>query len=167
MALITNRFRQFRNQRLIERVRQVLRLTGLPSHRLELEITERIMIEDADGAYKTMTALKTLGVRLSMDDFGTGYSSLNYLRRFPFDGLKIDKSFTDELAESHEGQSIVEGIINLGHALSMTVTAEGVETTEQLRQLQTLMCDEVQGYFLGKPMKLNDLSVLIHNTHYD
>ena len=158
---------EFRNQRLIERVRQVLLLTGLPSHRLELEITERIMIEDADGAYKTMTALKTLGVRLSMDDFGTGYSSLNYLRRFPFDGLKIDKSFTDELAESHEGQSIVEGIINLGHALSMTVTAEGVETTEQLRQLQTLMCDEVQGYFLGKPMKLNDLSVLIHNTHYD
>ncbi|CNG06887.1 EAL domain-containing protein [Yersinia intermedia] len=158
---------EFRNQRLIERVRQVLRLTGLPSHRLELEITERIMIEDADGAYKTMTALKTLGVRLSMDDFGTGYSSLNYLRRFPFDGLKIDKSFIDELAESHEGQSIVEGIINLGHALSMTVTAEGVETTEQLRQLQTLKCDEVQGYFLGKPMKLNDLSVLIRNTHYD
>lgn len=157
---------EFCSQRLIERVRQVLLLTGLPSHRLELEITERIMIEDADGAFKTMMALKTLGVRLSMDDFGTGYSSLNYLRRFPFDGLKIDKSFTDELAESHEGQSIVEGIINLGHALSMTVTAEGVETAEQLGQLQTLMCDEVQGYFLGKPMRLNELSVLIRNAHY-
>ncbi|CFQ97700.1 sensory box-containing diguanylate cyclase [Yersinia frederiksenii] len=157
---------EFRSQRLIERVRQVLLLTGLPSHRLELEITERIMIEDADGAFKTMMALKTLGVRLSMDDFGTGYSSLNYLRRFPFDGLKIDKSFIDELAQSHEGQSIVEGIINLGHALSMTVTAEGVETAEQLGYLQTLMCDEVQGYLLGKPMKLNDLSVLIRNAHY-
>ncbi|CNH43869.1 bifunctional diguanylate cyclase/phosphodiesterase [Yersinia pekkanenii] len=158
---------EFRSQRLIERVRKVLRLTGLPSHRLELEITERIMIEDADGAFKTMTALKTLGVRLSMDDFGTGYSSLNYLRRFPFDGLKIDKSFIDELAESYEGQSIVEGIINLGHALSMTVTAEGVETAEQLGYLQTLMCDEVQGYLLGKPMKLNDLLVVISNANDD
>ncbi|OVZ94353.1 diguanylate cyclase [Yersinia kristensenii] len=155
---------EFRNQRLIERVRQILLLTGLPSHRLELEITERIMIEDADGAFKTMTALKALGVRLSMDDFGTGYSSLNYLRRFPFDGLKIDKSFIDELTQSHEGESIVEGIINLGHALSMTVTAEGVETTEQLKHLQQLMCDEVQGYLLGKPMKLNELLNITRQT---
>lgn len=155
---------EFRNQRLIERVRQVLLLTGLPSHRLELEITERIMIEDGDGAFKTMTALKALGVRLSMDDFGTGYSSLNYLRRFPFDGLKIDKSFIDELTQSHEGKSIVEGIINLGHALSMTVTAEGVETTEQLEHLQMLMCDEVQGYLLGKPMKINELLNITHQT---
>lgn len=157
---------EFRSQRLIERVRQVLLLTGLPSHRLELEITERIMIEDADGAFKTMTALKALGVRLSMDDFGTGYSSLNYLRRFPFDGLKIDKSFIDELTQSHEGQSIVEGIINLGHALSMTVTAEGVETTEQLEHLQTLKCDEVQGYLLGKPMKLKELLNITHQAGY-
>lgn len=125
------------------------------------------MIEDADGAFKTMTALKALGVRLSMDDFGTGYSSLNYLRRFPFDGLKIDKSFIDELTQSREGQSIVEGIINLGHALSMTVTAEGVETTEQLEHLQTLMCDEVQGYLLGKPMKLNELLNITHQTDND
>ncbi|MFV8799325.1 EAL domain-containing protein [Yersinia sp. LJYL362] len=155
---------EFRSQRLIERVRQVLLLSGLPSHRLELEITERIMIEDADGAFKTMTALKALGVRLSMDDFGTGYSSLNYLRRFPFDGLKIDKSFIDELTQSHEGRSIVEGIINLGHALSMTVTAEGVETAEQLEHLQTLMCDEAQGYLLGKPMKLSDLLNITHQA---
>ncbi|WP_392433344.1 EAL domain-containing protein [Yersinia sp. HM-2024] len=157
---------EFRSQRLIERVRQVLLLSGLPSHRLELEITERIMIEDADGAFKTMTALKALGVRLSMDDFGTGYSSLNYLRRFPFDGLKIDKSFIDELTQSHEGQSIVEGIINLGHALSMTVTAEGVETTAQLEHLQTLMCDEAQGYLLGKPMKLSELLNITHQAGY-
>lgn len=155
---------EFRSQRLIERVRQVLLLSGLPSHRLELEITERIMIEDADGAFKTMTALKALGVRLSMDDFGTGYSSLNYLRRFPFDGLKIDKSFIDELTQSHEGRSIVEGIINLGHALSMTVTAEGVETVEQLEHLQTLMCDEAQGYLLGKPMKLSELLNITHQA---
>ncbi|WP_174849964.1 bifunctional diguanylate cyclase/phosphodiesterase [Yersinia artesiana] len=157
---------EFRSQRLIERVRQVLLLTGLPSHRLELEITERIMIEDADGAFKTMTALKALGVRLSMDDFGTGYSSLNYLRRFPFDGLKIDKSFIDELTQSHEGQSIVEGIINLGHALSMTVTAEGVETAEQLEHLQALKCDEIQGYLLGKPMKLTELLNITHQAGY-
>ncbi|CNJ76664.1 sensory box-containing diguanylate cyclase [Yersinia aldovae] len=157
---------EFRSQHLIERVRQVLRLTGLPSHRLELEITERIMIEDADGAFKIMTALKALGVRLAMDDFGTGYSSLNYLRRFPFDALKIDKSFIDELAESHEGQSIVEGIINLGHALTMTVTAEGVETAEQLGYLRNLKCDEVQGYFLSKPMQLDDLSALMLNERY-
>ncbi len=157
---------EFRSQHLIERVRQALLLTGLPSYRLELEITERIMIEDADGAFNIMTALKALGVRLAMDDFGTGYSSLNYLRRFPFDVLKIDKSFIDGLSESHEGQSIVEGIINLGHALSMTVTAEGVETMEQLRLLRSLKCDEVQGYFLGKPMQLSELSTLIHNGYY-
>lgn len=157
---------EFRSQRLIERVRQVLLLSGLPSHRLELEITERIMIEDADGAFNTMTALKALGVRLSMDDFGTGYSSLNYLRRFPFDGLKIDKSFINEFTQSHEGRSIVEGIINLGHALSMTVTAEGVETAEQLEHLQTLTCDEAQGYLLGKPMKLNELLNITHQAEY-
>ncbi|OML08859.1 diguanylate cyclase, partial [Yersinia pestis subsp. microtus bv. Altaica] len=151
---------EFRGQCLIERVRQALLVTGLPSHRLELEITERIMIEDADGALKIMTALKTLGIRLSIDDFGTGYSSLNYLHRFPFDGLKIDKSFIDKLTESHEGQSIVEGIINLGHAISMTVIAEGVETAEQLTYLQSLHCDEVQGYFLAKPMPVEALSLV-------
>jgi EAL domain-containing protein (putative c-di-GMP-specific phosphodiesterase class I) len=152
---------EFRTQNLVERITLVLAATGLPSSRLELEVTERVMIEDAHSALKIMTDLKALGVRLSMDDFGTGYSSLSYLRSFPFDGLKIDKSFIEDLTESTEGQCIVNAIVGLGRALSLTITAEGVETAAQLEQLKTFACDEAQGYFLGKPMPLESLVQLI------
>ena len=155
---------EFRTQNLVERITLVLAAAGLPSSRLELEVTERVMIEDAHSALKIMTDLKALGVRLSMDDFGTGYSSLSYLRSFPFDGLKIDKSFIEDLTESTEGQSIVNAIVGLGRALSLTITAEGVETAAQLEQLRTFACDEAQGYFLGKPMLLESLVQLIDDS---
>ncbi|MEE5036922.1 EAL domain-containing protein [Pseudomonas alliivorans] len=145
---------EFRTPGLVERVRQVLATTGLPSHRLELEVTERVMIHDAQAALTLINELKTLGVRLSMDDFGTGYSSLSYLKMFPFDTLKIDRSFISEIDANIQSLSIVQAIIQLGRSLSMTITAEGVETARQLDCLQSLGCDEAQGYYLNRPMPL-------------
>ncbi|RRV05335.1 EAL domain-containing protein [Pseudomonas sp. v388] len=145
---------EFRTPGLVERVRNVLAATGLPSRRLELEVTERVMIDDAEAGLNVMTALKALGVRLSMDDFGTGYSSLSYLKSFPFDGLKIDRSFINEIEDSAQSQSIVQAIIQLGRSLSLTITAEGVETARQLAYLKSFDCDEAQGYLLSKPMPL-------------
>jgi EAL domain-containing protein (putative c-di-GMP-specific phosphodiesterase class I) len=111
------------------------------------------MLEDADNALILMRSLKALGVRLTMDDFGTGYSSLSYLRSFPFDGLKIDRSFVSRLGESQTDLAIIEAVIGLGRALSLTVTAEGVETLEHLKLLDSVACDEGQGYYLSRPLE--------------
>ncbi|WNL42583.1 EAL domain-containing protein [Halomonas sp. PAMB 3264] len=143
---------EFQRSDLVERIDRVLRETGIAAHRLELEITENVMLEDATSALTTMLELKALGVRLSMDDFGTGYSSLSYLRRYPFDGIKIDRSFIMGLDQSQSSQAIVDAIISMGHALSLTVTAEGIETAEQLGRLTALTCDQAQGFYLAKPM---------------
>ena len=108
-----------------------------------------------------MQELKGLGVRLSMDDFGTGYSSLSYLRAFPFDGLKIDRSFMTDLHAADDSKAIIQAIIGLGRALSLTVTAEGVETREQLELLRQYGCDEAQGYLLNRPMPPEELRLLL------
>lgn len=152
---------EFQRGQLVSRVQAVLEETGLSPGRLELELTESVMLEDAKGALQIMHDLKALGVRLAMDDFGTGYSSLSYLRSFPFDGLKIDRSFVSGLTASGDDQSIVEAIVGLGRALSLTVTAEGVETIEQLEALQDAHCDEVQGYFLSRPIDAQAIGELI------
>lgn len=152
---------EFQHGRLLARVKSALEESGLPPSRLELELTESMMLDDAEGALVLMQELKSLGVRLSMDDFGTGYSSLSYLRRFPFDGLKIDRSFTADLHNASDSQAIIKAIIGLGRALSLTVTAEGVETQEQLEVLRQCDCDEVQGYFLARPMEPAALRLLI------
>jgi EAL domain-containing protein (putative c-di-GMP-specific phosphodiesterase class I) len=146
----------------VARVQAVLSDTGLNPARLELELTENVMLDDAKGALNIMRGLKALGVRLAMDDFGTGYSSLSYLRSFPFDGLKIDRSFVSGLTASGDDQSIIQAIVGLGRALSLTVTAEGVETLEQLQALQQARCDEVQGYFFSKPMDARAIGELIN-----
>ncbi|WP_158635443.1 bifunctional diguanylate cyclase/phosphodiesterase [Pseudomonas duriflava] len=144
---------EFKRSDLVDRIRQVLARTGLSPSRLELEITESVMIDNAEGAREFMIELKRLGVKLSMDDFGTGYSSLSYLSQYPFDGIKIDRSFVMNLADpTANNQAIVKAIVALGQSLSMRVTAEGVETQEQLDALATLDCDQAQGYFLGRPM---------------
>lgn len=104
-----------------------------------------------------MLALKKLGVKLLMDDFGTGYSSLSYLRNFPFDGIKLDKSFISDMPESDSANTIVENIIGLGKAFSLSITAEGVETEGQLQKLMMMECDETQGYLIGKPLSLTAL----------
>ncbi len=144
---------EFQRGHLVARVQSVLDATGLPPSRLELEVTESVLLEDAEGALVIMQALKDLGVRLTMDDFGTGYSSLGYLRTFPFDGLKIDRSFVSDLGGGESSEAIIQAIIGLGRALSLTVTAEGVESQAQLDILQRYECEEAQGYFLDRPMQ--------------
>ena len=135
------------------RVRHALESTQLAPGRLELEITETVMLKDSVAALQIMLQLKRLGVRLSMDDFGTGYSALSYLRTYPFDAIKIDRSFIADLQGDTKttAVAIIESIIGLGRALSMTVTAEGVESASQLSDLARIQCDEAQGYYLGRP----------------
>lgn len=144
---------QFSRSDVVRDVREALAASGLPAHRLELEITENVMLNDIEGALQTMNALKDLGVRLNMDDFGTGYSSLGYLRTYPFDSIKIDKRFIQSLGSSLSDRHVVQAIINLGNAMGMTVTAEGVETAEQLALLSADQCHEVQGFLLSRPVE--------------
>ena len=127
--------------------------SGLPAQRLELEVTERLLLEDSDGTLAAMEQLKNLGVGISLDDFGTGYSSLNYLRKFPFQKIKIDQSFVRGLeGEERDAQAIIGAVAGLGANLDKTVVAEGVETEEQMRQVRAHGCHEGQGHFFGEPM---------------
>jgi diguanylate cyclase (GGDEF)-like protein/PAS domain S-box-containing protein len=151
---------EFQRGDLVERVQAALVASGLPAHRLELEITESTLLDDAHHALQTLEGLKGLGVRLAMDDFGTGYSSLSYLRAYPFDALKIDRSFIRDLDGSEHSGAIIEAIVRLGKALGMTVTAEGIETTAQLEQLRPFCCEQGQGFLLGRPMSLQSFAAL-------
>ncbi|WP_313739039.1 EAL domain-containing protein [Pseudomonas sp.] len=152
---------QFTRSDVVRDVHQALTRSGLPAHRLELEITENVMLNDIEGALQTLNALKELGVRLNMDDFGTGYSSLGYLRTYPFDSIKIDKRFIQALASNTNDRRVVQAIINLGTAMNMTVTAEGVETAEQLAVLRADQCHEVQGFLLSRPIEHESLMTLM------
>jgi diguanylate cyclase (GGDEF)-like protein len=143
---------QFRSNRLPEIVADTLSRTGLPATRLELEITETLLIHDPEQALTALEALKAMGVHIALDDFGTGYSSLSYLRRFPFDRIKIDKSFVQALQEDPATHSIVEAILAMGRSLNMAVTAEGVETEQQLAILRGQNCLEAQGFLAGRPI---------------
>ncbi|KQN48797.1 diguanylate cyclase [Pseudomonas sp. Leaf48] len=143
---------EFKRGDLVERIQKALVDSAIDPARVELEVTESVMLEDATGALELMRTLKRLGVRIAMDDFGTGYSSLSYLRAFPFDGLKIDRSFLSRLDQSEDDRAIIQAIVGLGRALALTVTAEGIETAEQLSLLKTVSCDEGQGYFLSRPL---------------
>lgn len=155
---------QFERSDVVEDVRQVLIDTHFPASRLELEITENVMLNDVDGALQVMNALKELGVRLNMDDFGTGYSSLGYLRTYPFDGIKIDKRFIASMSNSSNDRAVVQAIINLGKAMGLTVTAEGVETLAQLGTLGSDECHEVQGYFLSRPIDKQAFAHLLESA---
>ncbi len=145
--------RQFKDGDLPAIVADILARTGLPPNRLELEVTESLLIDDTDQALKALTALKALGLRIALDDFGTGYSSLSYLQRFPFDKIKIDKAFVQNLTTDSGAQAIVKAILAMSHALNLDVTAEGVETRNQLALLRSAHCDEIQGFLLGRPMQ--------------
>jgi diguanylate cyclase (GGDEF)-like protein len=142
---------QFKNAALVDRIAGILEETGLPPSRLEVEITETILMNHSDTTMKALHDLKKLGIRIAMDDFGTGYSSLNYLQKFPFDKIKIDRSFISDLEGNMKQAAIVAAVINIAQTLGMTTTAEGVETIGQKQKLIELGCDEVQGYLLGKP----------------
>ncbi len=152
---------QFRNRELVETVRQVLVRTGLDSSRLELEITESVLINDAAAALDILTGLKNLGVRIAMDDFGTGYSSLGYLNSFPFDKIKIDKSFISDMGIKDKSGAIVKSVISLGQSLNMITTAEGVETPEQAEFLRNEGCDQLQGYYFSKPITASEFTVFM------
>ena len=156
--------RQFQDPGLVRDVARILQETGLDPRCLSLEITESVVMEDAQGTIVTLRELKALGVELSIDDFGTGYSSLSYLKRFPVDYLKIDRSFVEELKEDAEDTMLVSGIIRLAHTLGTRVVAEGVESAEQLQRLQELGCDLAQGYYFSKPLPGEAVPELLANA---
>lgn len=142
---------QFQHGDIVELVHSILLETGLPASRLELEITEGVLLDDLAGALNTLRRLKALGVQIAMDDFGTGYSSLSYLQAFPFDRIKIDASFIRTLSTSPQAKAIVRAVVALGQSLEMPITAEGVETAEQRAFLAELKCEEIQGFLVGRP----------------
>jgi diguanylate cyclase (GGDEF)-like protein len=149
---------QFTAPNLFEVIEQTLAETGLAPHRLELEITERIFMENTENTLATLRRIKGLGVRIALDDFGTGYSSLSYLRSFPFDKIKIDRAFVSDLSERNEHIVIVQAVVSIARALGMTTTAEGVETEAQHEFLAALGCDEVQGYLFSAPVPVASLA---------
>jgi diguanylate cyclase (GGDEF)-like protein/PAS domain S-box-containing protein len=144
--------RQFQQPAFINSVAEILKETNLDPRWLELEITESSIMKEPDQAIEKLHELKLMGIRVAIDDFGTGYSSLNYLKRFPIDTLKIDKSFVADVCKDPHDTAIVRAIITLGHALDLTVVAEGVETQEQLKYLSSLGCDLVQGFLFSKSL---------------
>jgi predicted signal transduction protein with EAL and GGDEF domain len=148
---------QFTSKSLVLDVVTALGGSGLAARRLELEITEAVLLHDTDATLATLNHLKELGVRISMDDFGTGYSSLSYLRKFPFDKLKIDQSFIRDLASRPESMAIVRAVAGLGRSLGISTTAEGVETIDQLRTVKAEGCTQVQGYLLSRPVAPGDV----------
>jgi EAL domain-containing protein (putative c-di-GMP-specific phosphodiesterase class I) len=135
--------------------------SGLPASRLELEITETVLLQDTEATITTLTSLRDLGVSISMDDFGTGYSSLSYLRRFPFDKIKIDRSFIRDLSDEPDSIAIIRAVAGLGSSLGISTTAEGVETEAQLQRLREEGCTEVQGYLFSKPIPADQVQLLL------
>lgn len=149
---------QFNDRELLHRIHEALRKSGLAPTRLEIEVTEAVLIEDADAALDVLRRVRAMGVKIALDDFGTGYSSLSYLRKFPFDKVKIDRSFVTEIESRHDSQVIVQGIHDIALGLGMTITAEGVETHGQAQQLQRAGCHELQGFLFSRPQPVSHIS---------
>ncbi len=152
---------QFRHPDLAQQVGTILTASGLAPGRLEIEVTEGLLIDDPHRALAILSEMKAMGVRISLDDFGTGYSSLSYLQRFPFDKIKIDRSFVQGLGQDDQADAIVRAVIAMAGSLKLAVTAEGVETEEQMSALRAQNCDQVQGYLTGRPVPQAALSALI------
>ena len=152
---------QFRSRGVVRAVVTALAYSRLPANRLELEITETVLLGETDANLATLYQLREIGVRISMDDFGTGYSSLSYLRCFPFDKIKIDRSFVSELSERPDCVAIIRAVAGLGLSLGIATTAEGIETTEQLERVRAEGCTEVQGYLFSPPRPASELGELI------
>ncbi|WP_392337600.1 putative bifunctional diguanylate cyclase/phosphodiesterase [Loktanella salsilacus] len=158
---------QFKQQDLIGLVKQVLHDTGLTPNRLELEITEGVLLEQTAYSLMTLRGLQELGVRIAMDDFGTGYSSLSYLQMFAFDKIKLDQSFVQELGKSSGATSIVRTVLDLGRSLGMVTTAEGVETASQRDYLTQQGCNQMQGYLFSRPVPAAEIKNLLLRTYPD
>jgi diguanylate cyclase (GGDEF)-like protein/PAS domain S-box-containing protein len=155
---------QFKNQNLAQLVLSALTQSRLPARRLELEITEAVLLQNNEVTLAILHNLRLLGVRISMDDFGTGYSSLSYLRSFPFDKIKIDRSFINDITDKDESGAIVQAVTDLARRLKMATTAEGVETQAQLEMIQLLGCTEMQGYLYSRPVPAPELARLLPRT---
>jgi len=156
---------QMLNAKLVPVVVGALAAAGLPASRLELEITESVLMQNTEQTVAALHQLRSLGVKISMDDFGTGFSSLSYLRRFPFDKLKIDRCFISDLSKDDDnGLAIVRSVTALASSLGMVTTAEGVETAEQMELVRMVGCTEAQGYYLGRPQPLKDVSRLLADS---
>ena len=160
---------QFKQAELFDVIKSALRNSGLPPERLEIEITESVLLESAVENHAFIEKLKTIGISLALDDFGTGYSSLSCLTAFPFDKIKIDKSFIGSLMKSYKSSAIVSSIVTLARGLDISITAEGVETREQLERLRTLGVHFAQGYLLGRPVPISELESQIRpdRSHKD
>jgi len=149
---------QFRQPGVAAMIEGVLAEVGFDPRRLELEITEGVLLHDGEATHTTLQALKAMGIGMAMDDFGTGYSSLSHLQRFPFDKIKIDRSFVNDLGRADNGSAIVRAVIALSHSLGLPVLAEGVETEQQASLLLAEGCEEAQGYHFGRPMPAAELA---------
>lgn len=158
---------QFKSRTLVQTVVSALASSGLAPQRLELEITESVLLHDNEATLKRLHQLRELGVRISMDDFGTGYSSLSYLRNFPFDKIKIDRSFVGDLAHGDDAVAIVRAVANLAARLGMATTAEGVETEEQLERIRAEGCTEMQGYLFSPPRPAAEIARLFLHQERD
>ena len=155
--------RQFRHLYLASLVGDSLRENDIDPQRLEIELTESLLMEDNDTTRAMLESFRRLGVRLAIDDFGTGHSSLSYLKRFAVDTLKIDRSFVQSLPDSSEDMAIAAAVIALGRSMKMNVVAEGVESQAQAMALREMGCDEIQGYLLGRPMPGGDFAAWLVN----
>ena len=155
---------QFRSPIFGLKVAAALSASGLAANRLELEITEAVLIRDDEAALTILHELRALGVRIALDDFGTGYSSLSYLQRFPFDKIKIDRCFVSDIAENDGSSAIVRAVVNIADARNMTTTAEGVETEQQRELLHVLGCTEMQGYLFSRPRPLAEIRTLLSQS---
>jgi EAL domain-containing protein (putative c-di-GMP-specific phosphodiesterase class I) len=142
-------------------VLEILNETGLDPSRLELEVTESVLLDTAEYSSLTLTTLRAAGVRIALDDFGTGYSSLSYLHKFSVDKIKIDRSFVQSLDTDSDSDAIVQAMVDLARAMRVDVTAEGVETTGQREFLRKIGCNELQGYLLSRPLPADDMERLL------
>ncbi|MEO8882070.1 MAG: EAL domain-containing protein [Devosia sp.] len=152
---------QFRHRGLVDSVERALKAAGLAPARLELEITESLLAADSEATLRVLHRLRAMGVRIAIDDFGTGYSSLGYLRSFPFDKIKIDRSFMNQLAGDEDSMAVVNAMIGLGRSLGMATTAEGIETETQLESVKRHGCDEVQGFLFSAPLPASGIDALL------
>ncbi|MGY4452437.1 diguanylate cyclase (GGDEF)-like protein [Bradyrhizobium sp. i1.3.1] len=153
---------QFKSPNLIASVTDALAASGLAARRLELEITESVLLQNSEATLTTLHELRAMGVRISLDDFGTGYSSLSYLRSFPFDKIKIDRSFVSELATREDSMAIIRAVTGLGRSLGIVTTAEGVENDAQLELLRREGCTQAQGYLFSKPRPASDVALMLN-----
>jgi EAL domain-containing protein (putative c-di-GMP-specific phosphodiesterase class I) len=154
---------QFRDEHFAQKVFGVLGETGLAAKRLEIEITEGLLLQNSPMIQSTLRLLRAKGIRVALDDFGTGYSSISYLRNHGIDKLKIDQSFTAQLGRDPEIASIIRSIVDLGRAMHMVVTAEGVETSAQQKMLEAIGCHQLQGYLLSRPQPAQQLLTLLQS----